>query len=253
MQKNMDKNMKIYEQWWENNLPYRLEDMKRWFGNGNLKFRKYPRRLIKKMNYESILDAGAGLCVEYYGFQKDYPEITYTGLDITPGFVRIGKEKGINILQGSVEKIPFSDNSFDCVYLRDTMRHLESYEKALKECIRVCKKEAMVIFCRKLTNKKENIINYKSDRKLYNNMYSKKKIKEFLSQDKNIKFFYFEHIDGKNGQDTLLRIFKRIDLLEKYKIYMYIRRYGVYINWNAQLFCKLLARSIKKIIKNEKI
>lgn len=194
--------MKKYEQWWENNLPHRLEDMKRWFGNGNFKFRKYLRRLIKKMNYKSILDGGAGLCAEYYGFQKDYLGITYTALDITPGFVRMGKEKGINIFEGSIEKIPFPNNLFDCVYVRDTLRHLEYHEKALKECIRVYKKEVMVVFGRKLTNNEENIINYNAARKLYNNIYSKKRIKEFLSQNKDIKFFYFEPINGKHGPNS---------------------------------------------------
>ena len=244
----MDKNIKIYEQWWENNILHRLEDMEQWFGDKkeNLRFRKYPHRLIKKMGYESILDAGAGLCVDYYGFKKHNPEITYTALDITPGFVKIGRQKGINMFQGSIEKIPFPDDSFDCVYLRDIMRHLQSYEKALKECIRVCRKEAMVIFCRKLTNKEENIINYRADRNLYNNIYSKKKIKEFLNKNKNINFFYFESIDGKHGPNTLLRIFKRVSILEKYKIYICTRKYRTYMYWDIQLFCKLLNNSIKK-------
>ena len=102
--------------------------------------------------------------------KKEYPEITCTALDITPGFVRVEKEKGINIFGGSIEKIPFLDNSFDCVYVRDTLRHLGSYEKVLKECIRVCKKEVIMVFCRKLTENKENIIDYNPTRKLYNNI-----------------------------------------------------------------------------------
>lgn len=235
--------MKRHEQWWENNLPDKLEDMKRWFGNGNLKFRKYPRRLIKKMNYKSILDGGAGLCAEYYGFQKDYPEVTYTALDITPRFVAMGKEKGINIFEGSIEKIPFPNNRFDCVYVRDTLRHLESYEKALKECIRVCKKEVMVVFGRKLTNDEENIINYNPARKLYNNKNSKSKIKEFLSQNKDIKFFYFKTIDGKHGPNSLLRIFKTINPSTKYKLYIQAIE-DIY--WDIQLFCKLFAKLTKK-------
>ena len=54
----MDRNLKSYETWWEDNFQNKLSDMKKWFGDGNEEHRKYPRKLIKKMRYISILDGG---------------------------------------------------------------------------------------------------------------------------------------------------------------------------------------------------
>ncbi|MBU2544905.1 glycosyltransferase [Patescibacteria group bacterium] len=241
-----------HEEWWEHNISNRIEEMKRNFGDGYEKHKEYPRKLIKEMKYKSVLDGGAGLCAEYYGFQKDCPNIIYTGLDITPSFVRIGKERGINIFQGSIEKIPFPDNSFDCVYVRDTMRHLmPSCEKALEECLRVAKKELMVLFCIKLNNTSNHILHYEHYNPdlsfgLYNNSYSKKRIKELLKKNQNIKFFYFETIDGKTCGNTLLRIFKEdVNILLRCKLYI-SSRYRMHICRNPKVFYRFLVRLIKK-------
>ena len=240
-----------HEEWWEHNISNRIEEMKRNFGDGYEKHKEYPRKLIKEMKYKSVLDGGAGLCAEYYGFQRDCPDIVYTGLDITPSFVRMGREKGINIFQGSIEKIPFPDNSFDCVYVRDTMRHLKpSCEKALGECLRVAKKELMVLFCIKLNNTSNHISHYEHYNPdlsfgLYNNSYSKKRIKEFLKKKQNIKFFYFETIDGKTCGNTLLRIFKEdVNILLRCKLYI-SSRYKMHICRNPKVFCRFLVRLIK--------
>ena len=117
--------MKPHERYWEDNLPKMRAEMERWFGgNGDEAWRRYPRALIGGMGYRSLLDAGAGFCAEYYGFRREYPEIAYTAMDITPGFVALGKERGIPMFLASVEDMPFEDTFFDCVYIRDALQHL---------------------------------------------------------------------------------------------------------------------------------
>src|SRR3989344_5464681 len=117
---------------------------------------------------------GGGLCAEYYGFQKDYPLIDYTSLEITPSYVNFCRAKNIQALEGSVEKMPFAENSFDCVYIRDTMRHLESYQKAINEAFRVCKKEVMIVFAKQLLKGDRDDIQHDSSAgsQIYNNSYS---------------------------------------------------------------------------------
>ena len=72
--------------------------------------------------------------------------ISYTGLDITAFLVHKAQKMGINAREGSIEKLPFDNSSFQLVYVRHLLELLDYYERALTEAIRVAEKEVMVIF-----------------------------------------------------------------------------------------------------------
>jgi len=61
------------------------------------------------------------------------------GMELSEGAVEKAKEKGIKVIQGSVYKIPFKENSFDKVHLSEVIEHLLDTNKALKEILRVLK------------------------------------------------------------------------------------------------------------------
>jgi hypothetical protein len=86
---------------------------------------KYHSILWKK----KILDVGADEC-----FLKQH-------IDAETSYWGIGKgghpDQYIDLEQG---KIPFADNSFDCVLCLDVLEHLENIHKIFDECCRVSRK-----------------------------------------------------------------------------------------------------------------
>ncbi|MCH7970930.1 MAG: class I SAM-dependent methyltransferase [Chloroflexi bacterium] len=220
--------LNAHERYWEDYFPDSADEIQRWDewfgGDGSEYYRTYPRKLIARMGHTSVLDAGAGFCAEYFGFTADHPSISYSALDITPAFVKKGRERGIHIDQGSVEQMPFAANSFDCVYIRDTFRHLSGFESAMGEGIRVARHELMIVFCRPLVRGPENEIVFFEDRGMYNNRYSKDRISRYLQTHAAVSRFYFEPIQGKNGPDDLLRIFKHVGARRKWHLRAYTRQ-----------------------------
>ena len=126
--------------------------------------------------------------------------IQYSSIDITKKIVDSAKKMGINCEQSSVENIIYPDSSFELVYCRHVMEHLDYYTLALEEMIRVSNKHICIIFW--LLNDNDDIINYNGNLKLYHNNYSKTKIENLLIE-KNLSF---EWLNSNN--DKLLFISK---------------------------------------------
>ncbi len=62
----------------------------------------------------------------------------YTGIDSSQSAVSDARNKNRNVVHGSVEDcLPFEDNSFDAVLLKDILEHLSSPALAVSECKRV--------------------------------------------------------------------------------------------------------------------
>lgn len=97
---------------------------------------------IKKLNVNSILDAGCG-----EGFTLEYLRIrnigkTYEGIDFLKKAVEIGNKvhPKIKLKKASIYELPYKDNNFDLVLSTEVLEHLEDPKKALKEIFRVSKK-----------------------------------------------------------------------------------------------------------------
>jgi SAM-dependent methyltransferase len=62
------------------------------------------------------------------------------GLDVSSEAVRLCKERGLATLsQGSLNALPFRDDTFDGVIGVDVLEHLDDDEGALRELLRVCR------------------------------------------------------------------------------------------------------------------
>lgn len=59
------------------------------------------------------------------------------GFDLSPGMVRVAKERGLDVVLGSVTDIPFADASFDLVCSFKVLAHVPDIERALRELSRV--------------------------------------------------------------------------------------------------------------------
>ena len=71
-------------------------------------------------------------------FRKD--ELKYLGCDTCQEFIKMGKDKGLNIREGNILNIPFEDNTFDATICIAVIHHLSSLErrvKAIAELVRV--------------------------------------------------------------------------------------------------------------------
>jgi ubiquinone/menaquinone biosynthesis C-methylase UbiE len=197
-----------YELWWENALEntVSIDMFKSWLGDVEADTRVLMRNYVKKNNFKSILDIPCGLCTDYYGFLKDNISIEYLGVDITKKLVNRALEFSIPAKEGNIEELSFETGSFEFVYARHILEHLPSYEKALKELIRVASSEVYIVFFIKPQDDLlENKINLDvtGHAKLYHNMYKKNEINDFLNSQKEVLRFDWEDA---NSNEIILHI-----------------------------------------------
>ncbi|HZS41168.1 MAG TPA: class I SAM-dependent methyltransferase [Polyangia bacterium] len=59
------------------------------------------------------------------------------GLDLSPGMLAAARARGLDVVEGSVTALPFSDGEFDLAYSFKVLAHVEDIEGALAELARV--------------------------------------------------------------------------------------------------------------------
>mgnify|MGYP003116248762 FL=1 len=136
--------MKKHLSFWEDHCD--VETFQSWCGDFNIPFKNNIRELIRQAGHKDILDCGAGVFSEYFGFKNDNYEVNYTAVEITPSFVELGQKKGINCVCSSIDKIPFEDNEFDATICLDVLNHQLDYEEAIREMVRVTKNVIFISF-----------------------------------------------------------------------------------------------------------
>lgn len=212
--------LKNHEKWWEVNLGEKtyvhgdhqvqaptLENFKDWMGDPLAADRLEVRKLFGE--FENILDAGCGGCPEYYGLKDTKQDLDYTGLDITPKIVEFNKSKEINCVQGSLNEIPFSENSFDVVHSRHVVEHMEDIEQPLKEMIRVSRKKVVIsFFISPLQNwsyeHKTSLDNPDTSGEVYHNCYSKVLIEKQLDKNKKVEKYSWVNLPTDNAAKSAL-------------------------------------------------
>lgn len=148
---------------WEDHLD--INKFREWCGNPQTPMKKGLRSRITSQGYKSVLDAGAGLCSQYYGFLEDGYSIDYTACEITPKYVEFAKSKGIDCVLASTDNMPFEDNKFESSLCLDVLNHLKDYRQTIDELIRVTSKEIIISFFKPFEEDKK--INPSSPFKIY--------------------------------------------------------------------------------------
>ena len=176
--------------------------------------KKYVLPLAEQKIGISFLDYGAGSGTTYEAIlNSDIPWhlIKYTGVDIIPKNIEWCQKQWLQAewkWNKLIHKIDQPDKSFDVVYSRHVVDHMESFEKALDEHKRVAKKLVIVILWVGFSDKDEheirNIVdapgtpNEKLWPNEYTNTYSRKKVIEYLNSDPEWELLEFNESVGNN-------------------------------------------------------
>lgn len=195
---------KPHEEWWTFN-PDKFDMFNGWLGDYNARSRALSREHIIQQGYATVLDVPCGTCTEYFGYQKTNMAVDYTGLDITAYLVARAQSFGIKAHEGSIENIPFIDSSFDLVYIRHLLEHLDYYQKALSEAIRVAEKEVLVVFFIPPTSGRGDIISPAEvdGALLFHNNYNREALIWFINQNPKVKHLEWQAVDGPTTEEIL--------------------------------------------------
>ncbi len=97
------------------------------------------------VNGKKILDIGCG--------KGRFSEIFFMkganifGIDPSEKLLKEAREKsfGKSFISGSATDLPFSDNTFDCVFCIEVLEHVPDFRKAVREMVRVLKRNGKLI------------------------------------------------------------------------------------------------------------
>ncbi len=81
------------------------------------------------------IGCGTGLILEHTTQMAAHA----TGIDLSIGMAGVSKEKGLEALNATVNKLPFADDSFDLVYSCKVLPHVPAIADAMSEVDRVLK------------------------------------------------------------------------------------------------------------------
>lgn len=145
------------------------------------------RKLIveKSRIGKTVLECGCASCVDYDHFKDS--GMKYIGIDITLNFIEAAKRLNpeVDVRQGNIIDLKFKDESYDTVYCRNVLEHLNPGEwtEAIKEMWRVARKQILMGFF--IIPDTEPIRYSKDEHGFNNNKYNIMDISEFcISLDK---------------------------------------------------------------------
>lgn len=86
----------------------------------------YIAEELEKEDYTDLLDCGCGTGPMISLLYEKDPTKNYTGIDITPKMIEVGKAKklsGVHWVVGDCENLPFEDGSFDAIICSNSFHH----------------------------------------------------------------------------------------------------------------------------------
>lgn len=91
---------------------------------------------------QTLIDVGCGNGFLLKQIHEKHPNLKLTGFDIKE------KDENANIYsyqKGNIEKMPFTDKSFDIVTCSHTIEHLPKLEQCISELLRVARKQIFIV------------------------------------------------------------------------------------------------------------
>jgi demethylmenaquinone methyltransferase/2-methoxy-6-polyprenyl-1,4-benzoquinol methylase len=101
-------------------------------------WRKRAANIVASWRPRNIADLATGPGDLALALQKKLPKADITGVDYLPEMLELARQKGLtHVLLADAMKLPFADNSFDCITIGFGLRNLEDCSAALTEMERV--------------------------------------------------------------------------------------------------------------------
>lgn len=143
--------------------------------------RRVIRSILHDLEPKTILDAGCGPATELEGYAQAGLNVTYTGLDQSVYMLTRARERypHAQLIHGSIEQMPFAQSQFDVVLLKHVLEHLNGYEQAVHEAVRVSDKAIVINFFHRLIPGPFDIKRW-TQYQYWDNWYSKPKFEQFL-------------------------------------------------------------------------
>ena len=117
-------------------------------------YSKYPKiscrdvaDRLRSTSYEKLLDVGCGTGY-LFELLLTQREAEYYGLDLSPEMLKMAKAKfsgRVTLVEGSADRLPYADNSFDVVTCIQSFHHYPNPDKAMQESFRVLKPGGLYI------------------------------------------------------------------------------------------------------------
>ncbi|MBI3577701.1 class I SAM-dependent methyltransferase [Candidatus Gottesmanbacteria bacterium] len=111
------------------------------------RFKQHLSRIEKYKHGGRLLDIGSGMgyFIEVVEQSRNYPWRT-TGLEFVKNLItRANVKLRDRIIQGSMSKLPFKDNTFDCITCFDVLEHGQNLQMNLLQIKRVLKKKGILV------------------------------------------------------------------------------------------------------------
>jgi len=154
------------------------KDYDNWFFKNELAY-KAELNLIRK-----LIPKGKGLEIGVGTGKFSVPFGIKDGVEPSDKMAEIAKEKGIRVVKGVAEDLPYDDNSFDFVLLVTTICFIDDPLKTLEEARRVVKSDGHIIigFVDRESMIGQEYEKYKDQSKFYSPaiFYSSKEIEDYL-------------------------------------------------------------------------
>lgn len=90
---------------------------------------------------QRMLDAGCGMG----DLLERCPGLIRNGIDISADYLEVAKERGLNVTQGRLEKMPYEAAAFDLVVCTDVLEHVFDLNRVVRELLRVLKAGGVLI------------------------------------------------------------------------------------------------------------
>ncbi len=197
--------------WWDSFASEEagLDELETWLGGVDHPSRVRIRERIAECHYESCLDVGAGLGLDYVGLQNISYDLRYQGVEPSEAMRDAAQRVAerfeldeIPIADGAIDAIPFADSEFELVYARHILEHLPQIEGPLIEMIRVARLEVIVVFF--MRPGAEDYLLRERDG-LWQNVWSKQRIDAVLAAHEKVEVSFYETL----GTEVLLHAYLR--------------------------------------------
>jgi ubiquinone/menaquinone biosynthesis C-methylase UbiE len=99
---------------------------------------------VAELKPKRILDVGCGLGELGERFAQEFGAEVHA-IDTSPRMVELARARGVDAQIGDAERLPFPDNSFDCVFAGWVLYHVPNVTQAITECARVLEAKGTLV------------------------------------------------------------------------------------------------------------